>query len=60
MHVLCLCKAQCMLSSNEAVPFGAHPLIRGDVDRISDRLVAYSETQVGYSAGAILFYQDVF
>lgn len=42
------------------VPFSPHPLIRGDVYSISDRLVPHSQTQVSYSAGAVLLYQDVF
>lgn len=49
-----------MLSRDGAVPLGAHPLIRGDVNSISDGLVAYGQAQVRYSTGAILLYQDIF
>lgn len=49
-----------MLSGDGAVPLGAHPLIRGDVNSISDGLVTYSQAQVCYSAGSILLHQDVF
>lgn len=40
-------------------PLGAHPLIGGDVDCVSGRVMTDSQTQVSDSTGAVLLHKDV-
>lgn len=41
------------------LPLGADPLVGRNVNCVCDGLVAHSQAQVSYGAGAILFYQNV-
>lgn len=41
------------------LPFGSHPLIWGNVNGVSDRIMADGQAQVCYGAHAIFLHQDV-
>ena len=41
------------------LPFGSHPLIWGNVNGVSDRIMADSQAQVCNGAHAIFLHQDV-
>lgn len=51
----CLARAE----SQALLPFGPHPLIRGNVNGVSDCIVTDSQAQVCYGTHAIFLHQNV-
>lgn len=49
----------CLNSEKVRLPFGPHSVIWSDVDSVSGRVMADSQTQVGDAAGPVLLHQNV-